>query len=346
MTRVLMTRAVVMAMALSIPAYAFILVHMLPFRMTPFGNEFLDTLFHFGVVPIIFSVTWDSIIYLRRYRMANTVYLARRSTGPIPLRWRVFYGANALFVSLFFVLPLVTPIVSMIGGIMLASTVVYRAALGRLGMRRISAAAAVVVASAVRLRSIFVLLQFAPGYLLVWERIQESWSSFWVGVVQGVSQCLVNALSWGAPVHFIWVAAQEYDRGVYGMVYTRIPMIRVRLFEATLFMIFLCVYLPPIPTPIGTLPFLNASYLFNQYINYISMAVVAVVLVTKRALGMAENSTMGGVSNITVVGLFLMIEVFYKTNLIVVNFAIWLAFILFAGLIVINYMRASSRELY
>ncbi len=341
-----MTRLVVVLLAALAPVYFFALVFALPFQMTPFSDASVNWSFQYVGVPITFSITWVAMMYLERYRLANTVHLMRQTTTAIPLRWRVFYGTNAMFVIVFFILPLATPILSIIGGLMLAGNVIYRMSIGKLGLIKPAAVIAVVVAIGLCLLPFFIMIQFIPGYLSVWEAILDGWSSFWFNVVYGVSQCLVNALSFGAPFYFVFFAAQEYDKGLYGQVYTRTPTARIRIGELILFVVFVVLYLPPVPTPIGTIYFLNQPHLFKNFINYISLAIVVIMILVKWRLKVSDNSTMGGFSNILIVGLFLMVEIFFQTEVLVVTLTVWVAFLIFASVILANFMRASSREMY
>jgi hypothetical protein len=189
-------------------------------------------------------------------------------------------------------------------------------------------------------------MEFIPGYMAVWEIILRTWEDFWVNVASGVAQCLVNALSIGAPIYFIYFGAQEYDRGLYGEVYTKTPTTRIKLGELVIFLVFVIMYLPPIPTPIGIIPFLDLSYLFQRYINWISLGIVVIMVLVRMKLKVKRDTTMGGASNIFVVGLFLVVELFFKTNLILITAIIWLAFLIYGGLAAVSYFRASSREIY
>ncbi|MHA1944147.1 MAG: hypothetical protein ACW96M_07100, partial [Candidatus Thorarchaeota archaeon] len=100
---VLMTRITVVALAVVGPIYFFLLMFFIP-QMTPFLDPTLDMLFHFLAVPIVFSAPWIGLIYYQRYRLANTVHIMDETIAGVPLRWRVFYGANAAFVLMLFVL--------------------------------------------------------------------------------------------------------------------------------------------------------------------------------------------------------------------------------------------------
>ncbi|TXT54939.1 MAG: conserved membrane protein of unknown function [Candidatus Thorarchaeota archaeon] len=341
-----MTRLVVVLIAILGPIYFFILVWLLPFQISLFQNPLLDWWFHYTVVPAVFSAPWLGIIYNSRYRLANTVYLMQETTDAVPLRWRVFYGSNAAFILMFFILPVVTAPLAIIGGLFVAGRVFYQVGLGKLGGGRIAALFAVLVAIALCILPTIIMLEFIPSYISVWETILQAWSDFWFKVVYGIAQCLVNALSFGSPFYFIFHAAQQYDRGLYGQVYTSTPTTKIRIGEILLFAIFVALYLPPIPTPLGIIPFANRSDLFTNLINWISLSIVGIMILIKWRVGESDNSTFGGVTNILVVGMFLVVEIFFKTSLIIVTLIIWLAFFIFAAVAAANFARASPRELY
>jgi hypothetical protein len=70
------------------------------------------------------------------------------------------------------------------------------------------------------------------------------------------------------------------------------------------------------------------------------------MVIIKMALKVKGDTTMGGATNIFVIGLFLVVELFNKTNLILKTSIILLAFMIYAALATASYLRASSRELY
>lgn len=343
----LMTRVIVVALWIAAPIYFFILMLALPFQLAPFGDPIIDWVFNYFIVPAVFSVTWVSLLYFNRYRIANTIHLMRETTTAVPLRWRVFYGTNAAFVMVFFVLPIISAPVAVIGGLYFALTVGYYIAFGKFNLGKLAALVAGLLAIVLSILPALIILEFIPRYLDIWNLLLSTWTTTGLVVVYGVAQCLVNALSIGAPIHFIYFGAQQYEHGLFGETYTAIPTGRIRLFEAILFIVFTILYLPPIQTPFGTMWwFQDMAWLFTSYINWISLGVVAILMIIKRVLGVADNSTLGGASNLTIVALFLLVEIFFKTNLLVVNLIIWLAFLVFAAITIVNYIRASPREMY
>ncbi|MBD3407835.1 MAG: hypothetical protein GF411_17075 [Candidatus Lokiarchaeota archaeon] len=342
----LMTRLVVVIVAILGPVYFFLFVWLLPFQITLFQDPIQDWWFHYIIVPAVFSAPWLGIIHNNRYRLSNTIHLMQETTDTVPLRWRVFYGSNAAFVLMFFILPVVTAPLAIVGGLVVAGRVFYQVGLGKLGGGRVAALFAVLVAIALCILPTIIMLQFIPSYIAVWDTILQAWSDFWFKVVYGIAQCLVNALSFGSPFYFIFHAAQQYDKGLYGQVYTQTPTTKIRIGEMILFVIFTALYLPPIPTPFGAIPFADRSDLFTNFINWISLSIVAVMVLVKWRVGESDNSTFGGTSNILIIGMFLVVELFFKTSLLIVTLVIWLAFLIFALVTAANFARASSRELY
>jgi hypothetical protein len=214
------------------------------------------------------------------------------------------------------------------------------------GAGRPATAIAVIIAIALCTLPTLIMLEFIPRYIDVWNAVMGGWTGYWVNIVYGFAQCLVNALTFGSPFYFVFFAAQQYDRGLYGTVYTQTPTTKIRIGEIILFVVFLYIYLPPIVTPLGTLGFLGQSWVFTQYINWISLSIAALMVLIRMRTGVQDNSTMGGPSNILVVGLFLIVEIFFKTSVIILTSIIWFAFLIFGAVSVVNFMRASPREMY
>ncbi|MHA2004728.1 MAG: hypothetical protein ACW960_11555 [Candidatus Thorarchaeota archaeon] len=348
----MMSRLTVVLIAVLGPVYFFILMQFLPFQLAPFQDVTLDWWFHYVLVPSIFSAPWVGVIYNARYRLANTFHLTEETTDAVPLRWRVFYGTNAVFVLMFFILPIIAAPLAIIAGLFVAATVFYRIGVGKFGAGRPAAALAVIIAIALCTLPTLIMLEFIPRYIEVWNAVMGGWTGYWVEIVYGFAQCLVNSLTFGSnsltfgsPFYFVFYAAQQYDRGLYGTVYTKTPTTKIRLGELILFVVFLYTYLPPIVTPFGTLSFLGQSWIFTQYINWISLSIAALMVLIRFRMGVQDNSTMGGPSNILVVGLFLIVEIFFKIQIVMTSI-IWLAFLIFAAVSLVNFFRASPREMY
>ncbi|MHA2322869.1 MAG: hypothetical protein ACXACG_14600 [Candidatus Thorarchaeota archaeon] len=176
----LATRVAVVLLAIIGPIYFFLLMFFIP-EMTPFGDTMLDWLFHYIAVPIVFSAPWLGLIYYQRFRLANTVYIMDDTISSVPLRWRVFYGINAAFVLMLFVLPMTTPLLAIILGLFVAGTAFYRIGVGKFGGGKPGAALAVLAALALCVLPTFVMLEFLPNYI----------ASYQPGSHSGCRSCMV-----------------------------------------------------------------------------------------------------------------------------------------------------------
>ncbi|MFW9802994.1 MAG: hypothetical protein ACFFFC_10095, partial [Candidatus Thorarchaeota archaeon] len=223
----MMSRVTVVLIAVLGPVYFFILMQFLPFQLAPFQDTTLDWWFHYVLVPSIFSAPWIGIIYNSRYRLANTFHLTEEATDAVPLRWRLFYGTNAVFVLIFFILPIIAAPLAIIAGLFVAATVFYRIGIGKFGAGRPATAIAVIIAIALCTLPTLIMLEFIPRYIEVWNAVMGGWTGYWVNIVYGFAQCLVNALTFGSPFYFVFFAAQQYDRGLYGTVYTQAPTTKI-----------------------------------------------------------------------------------------------------------------------
>ena len=66
------------------------------------------------LVPSVFAVSWLYFMSLFANRFSETIEAMGRTVGIIPLRLKIFYGVNAIFVLFIFVFPLITPVVSIL----------------------------------------------------------------------------------------------------------------------------------------------------------------------------------------------------------------------------------------
>jgi len=64
--------------------------------------------------PVIFAASWLYFMILFKNRIALTIDSMERVTSIIPLRLKIFYGLIALVVLFIFIIPLITPFISII----------------------------------------------------------------------------------------------------------------------------------------------------------------------------------------------------------------------------------------
>ena len=66
------------------------------------------------LVPSVFAISWLYFMLLFANRFSETIEAMGSTVGIIPLRLKIFYGINAIFVLFIFVFPLITPVVSIL----------------------------------------------------------------------------------------------------------------------------------------------------------------------------------------------------------------------------------------
>ncbi|MHA1149638.1 MAG: hypothetical protein ACTSR8_15490 [Promethearchaeota archaeon] len=64
--------------------------------------------------PLVFSVSWLFFLILFATRLANTLDSMDKTISIVPLRLKLFFGINALFIMFIFVIPLVTPLIAVV----------------------------------------------------------------------------------------------------------------------------------------------------------------------------------------------------------------------------------------
>ena len=64
--------------------------------------------------PTIFSISWLFFLILFATRLAETLESMDKTISIVPLRLKLFFGINALFIMFIFVFPLITPVISVL----------------------------------------------------------------------------------------------------------------------------------------------------------------------------------------------------------------------------------------
>ncbi len=336
---------ILVIVAILMPIYSIILTIVLPFKLTTTGNMILDLFVNEALLPIIITIPWWYIIYEARYRLINAMRITWNSTTMIPLRWRLFYGINAFVVLIAFVIPFISLPIAVIVGILLAGKIKqYISSLGIHGTGR-KIIAAIIGLIMLVLPSIY-MFYFYNAYYPVWQAIETVWNSTWVDIVYGISQCVVNALSFGSVVYFIYHGAAEYEKNMIGWEITKPPKTAIKIIEFILFIIFIYLWIDKLPTPFGVIQLGNMRYLFQIIINPISLGIVGIVFILKIISGSSATGSRKSALGIILVGAFLAVEIFNRFNILMINTIIFLSFAIFAGAFIINVIRAPRSEVY
>lgn len=345
LSRIKIPNLILVIIAILMPIYATLLTIILPFRLTTTGNMILDLFVNEALLPIIITLPWWYIIYEGRYRLVNAMRTTWNSTSMIPLRWRLFYGINAFVVLIAFVIPFISLPIAIIAGILLAGKI--KQYISRIGIHGgVRTIAAIFIEILLLVIPAAYLFYFYNAYYPVWQTIETVWNTIWVDIVYGIVQCVVNALSFGSVVYFIYYGAAEYERNMIGIEITKPPKTIIKIIETILFFVFIYLWIDQLPTPFGIIYMGNMRYLFQTIINPISLGIVGIVFILKIISGKSPTSSRKSALGIILVGAFLAVEIFNRFNILMINTIIFLSFAIFAGAFIINVIRAPKSEVY
>ncbi|MHA1688448.1 MAG: hypothetical protein ACTSYC_12155 [Promethearchaeota archaeon] len=111
---VLLSRLVILISIILVPIIIFLIFNLVGFTLWFSDDPVLNFWLISVLCPLVFSVSWLFFLILFASRFAETIDLMDKTVGIIPLRLKIFYGINALFILFVFVFPLITPVISIL----------------------------------------------------------------------------------------------------------------------------------------------------------------------------------------------------------------------------------------
>ena len=324
------SRLLVFLTAVFLPIYFVIMMFFGPRIVPPqfLGSELLSVIFEYAIMPIVFTSPWLIFIFIYRNRLANTFEVWREKTTIVPLRWIIFYGLNTSFVALFFLLPFASPPLGVFMGIVAAWRVVLASDFAWNRSRRFLAAYAIMIIAIISAVPILLLILFYPAYLPIWNWITIVWNDS-INYLYAFSIWIVNSITIGS---FIWFLGNLIRRQPVSEA-LEISGWKVRIFDLVLFGTFAYLWLPQLG---------NMQFLFD-YINPASLGIMGVVILLRLKWGeVGKGATALG---ILVGATFLVIEIFYRFNLMAMTIAIIASAILFFLTFLYCFAQASEEEL-
>lgn len=323
------SRFLVFITAVFLPIYFVILMLFSP-RIVPsqfLGSEFLSLLFEYVIMPIVFTSPWLLFIFIYRNRLANTFGVWREKTTIVPLRWIIFYGINTSFVALFFLLPFASPPLGVLMSAVAAWRVVLASDFAWNRSRRVLAGYTIIILAITSAIPILLLILFYPAYLPVWNWITIVWNDS-ITLLYAFSIWIVNSITIGS---FIWFLGNLLRRQKISEA-LEVTGWKVRVLDLVLFCTFAFLWLPQLG---------NMQFLFD-YINPASLGIMAIVILLRLKWGeVGKGATALG---ILVGATFLVIEIFYRFNLMAMTAAIVGSAILFFLTFIYCFAQASEEE--
>ncbi|MFX1293957.1 MAG: hypothetical protein ACFFD2_03720 [Promethearchaeota archaeon] len=235
-------RIIVVILFIAIPIYFFLLIY-----FVNLGGGLVLNLGLFKAIgpwwtyniifPLCFSFTWWIFLYLLRNRIANSYSLVKEETSPIPTRWLIFYGVNAIIMLFFFIFPYISSFLAIFGFFVLAWNIVVKSDWAFERGRSTLFCWGLFIFGLFLTFPILVQIEFWNDYSVFWNQLWGQWGNY-VPYLYSFSIVVVNSLTIGSLFNFIYSGASEFERGAYGTSYDEAPKRAIILLEIILFIIF------------------------------------------------------------------------------------------------------------
>lgn len=245
-------RLVVVALFIIIPIYFFLLIYFvnlegdLVLHLALF-QKIGPEVTYYVIFPLSFSFTWWIFIYVLRNKIANSFSSIKEETNPIPTRWLIFYGVNAIIMLAFFIIPFISSIMAIFGFFVLAWNIIVRSDWAYERGKFTLVCYAIMIFGLFLLFPILIQIEFWNDYTVFWDQLWGQWGNF-VPYLYSFSIVVVNALTIGSLLNFIYSGSSEFERSTFGASYTEPPRRIIVLLEIILFVIFFIIWWQSIVT--------------------------------------------------------------------------------------------------
>ncbi|NVM52766.1 MAG: hypothetical protein HWN66_03600 [Candidatus Helarchaeota archaeon] len=244
-------RIIVVVLVIIIPIYFFLLIYFVNVEGELTLNLGLfqaigETLTIYVIFPLCFSFTWWIFIYVLRNKISNSYSIIKEETSPIPTRWLIFYGVNAVIMLGFFIIPLVSSIFAIFGFFVLAWNVVVKSDWAFERGKSVLFCYGLIIFGLFLTFPVLIQIEFWNDYTVFWNHLWGQWGNY-VPYIYSFSIVVVNALTIGSLLYFIYSGSSEFERGAYGTTYDKTPRRAIILLELILFIIFTLIWLQTFP---------------------------------------------------------------------------------------------------
>ena len=324
------SRLLVFLSAILTPIYFIILISRSPIELS-----FLEAFFKYFAMPLTFSFPWLLFIYINRNTLAATFDEIKSATSILPLRWKIFYGINAIFILLFFVLPFISPPLAVFTAIILAVRVTRKSKFILERSEKTPFLISFILAIAFASIPSYFLLLFLPAYSIMFSWILDAWwdSLF---LIYDLSIWIVNSLAIGSLIWLIYTGAAEYETRIYGWKKTQVPVNLIRLIQFLFFLFLAFIGLPLPRHPLFkeiyekySLPIFTSAEQVLSAINILCLIIVCFVILTSLIRGLKKVEYRGPFIGYLFAAGFLIIDIFWRFNKHLITFSIILASIMF-----------------
>ncbi|MDH5647104.1 MAG: hypothetical protein OEZ01_13915 [Candidatus Heimdallarchaeota archaeon] len=277
-------------------------------------------------IPILFSLPWVLLTLMRATRIADAYLLMSRALGKVRIDQKLFYGLNAAFTLVFIILPFASPIITIIGIIILTRAIMRKAYLGKL-----SKIFWIIPAIILIFFPILISVAFYSNYTVLWDKIFNLWMTS-INVIFGYGLCLAIAISIGNFFLFLSEGSAKYNRDQlvrYDLVF---------LIKVILFIILSMIYFTTDPPVIV------------HFMNYVALALAIIEFILRKARNLPLEGSMG--SGIVMVVAFSIVNILINLLSKIPNFAdimqslvVLISGLIFFILFILSYKYADDEEL-
>ena len=272
-------------------------------------------------IPLFFSAPWLIFLLTRPTRVANAYMLVGRALGRVRIDQKLFYALNAGVIYVFFILPVISPLISVLGALVLPVLVLRKLPLPRI-LKMISI---LLMWLLLALIPVALTLAFFLEYINLLGFVWDTWL-VQVDLLYGIGLCLADAVAIGN----FWLMIKEAAAEVNPR--ERVPYEIVLLLKIVIFVILLIILF-------------NSPNYSSPIINFVTIiaTVAAAIEFTIRfgkGLGRKGESKMG----------YAMIPIFTAVNFLnrfpgLRSVVIILSAALFFSLFAISYYYAEDPDL-
>ena len=123
---IIVSRLVVLISIILLPIVIFLIFIFADFKLWFSDNPTLNFWIIKILCPLIFSISWIFFLILFSTRFSIAIESMDKTVAVVPIRLKLFFGANALFILFIFVFPIITPIISVLSFCSIAWRLTFR----------------------------------------------------------------------------------------------------------------------------------------------------------------------------------------------------------------------------
>ncbi|MFX1274337.1 MAG: hypothetical protein ACFFBP_01975 [Promethearchaeota archaeon] len=194
---IILSRLFVLMAIIAVPIIIFLVFIFTPFDVWWTLDVKLDVFIAKFLTPFTFSVSWLYFLILFANRFSITIDSMEKTINIIPLRLKIFYGINAMFILFIFGFPLVTPIISILS---FASMVWQLTTIRKKNWDEKSKAPKItlILMAISAFLPVFCTVSIALDYLKLPIFLGTLWITFLIDNIYTFSYCLCTSLAIGS----------------------------------------------------------------------------------------------------------------------------------------------------